>query len=341
VIQPDGPDITGPPALGRNSPGRERLEQAFLGGEPRHTSEELAEAAGVTLVDARRLWRALGFPDAGEAPAFNDADLAALKRLSRAVADGTVDFETAVRLTRAVGQTMARLADWQVATLTERLEEIESAPDATGGRLGAALDMVDDVAPLFEQLLAYAWRRHMAAAVTRVDALGAAEEDLHSVHLTVGFADVVAFTTLSNGLDEGTLGDLVEGFESKAVDRVAALGGRVIKTLGDSILFVTENATAGVETALQIVDEIAADAALPDVRVGMASGAVITRMGDVFGSAVNMAARLTSVARRNRVIVDRDTAARLPRDRFAVRVLPPRPLRGFGTVEPMAVRRVR
>lgn len=323
------------------SASREELERRILGQEPRHTRDQVAGSAGVSLAQARRLWRALGFPDAGESAAFNDADREALRRLADAVDSGVVDFETAVRLTRAVGQTMARLADWQVATLTERVEDVEAGPDATGSRLTAALGMVDEVGTLFEDLLVYAWRRHMAAAVTRVEALGAAEEDLHTVRLTVGFADLVAFTRLSNGLDETSLGDLVEGFESKAADLIAAMSGRVIKTLGDSVLFVTENATGGVETALRIVDVIAADSSLPDVRVGMASGPVITRMGDVFGSPVNLAARLTAVARRNRVIIDQDTAARLPRDRFAVRPLPPRPLRGFGTVEPLAVRRTR
>lgn len=320
---------------------REELERLILGQVPEHTSDQVAASAGVSLPQARRLWRALGFPDAGEAPAFNDADQEALRRMSAAVSSGVIDFETAVRLTRAVGQTMARLADWQVATLTERVEDVEAGPDATGSRLSGAIGLVDEVGPMFEQLLVYAWRRHIAAAVGRVEALGAADEDLHTAHLTVGFADLVAFTSLSNGLDEVSLGDLVEGFESKAADLIASTGGRVIKTLGDSVLFVTENATAGVDTALQIVDAIAAEHSLPDVRVGMASGPVITRMGDVFGAPVNMAARLTTVARRNRVIIDHDTAGRLPRDRFAVRSLPPRPLRGFGSVEPLAVRRTR
>ncbi|HET7327375.1 MAG TPA: adenylate/guanylate cyclase domain-containing protein [Nocardioidaceae bacterium] len=320
---------------------REQLERLILGHSPAHTSDQVAASAGVGLAEARRLWRALGFPDVGDAAAFNDADQDALQRIGRAVTGGVLDFETAVRLTRAVGQTMARLADWQVATLTGRVEDIEAGPEATGSRLGRAMEMVEETGPMFEQLLVYAWRRHLAASVARVEALGAADEDLHSAPLTIGFADLVAFTSLSNGLDESSLGDLVEGFESKAADLIASVGGRVIKALGDSVLFVSESATAGVDTALQIVDVIAADASLPDVRVGMASGPVITRMGDVFGPPVNMAARLTTVARRNRVIIDHDTAARLPRDRFAVQSLPPRPLRGFGSVEPLAVRRTR
>jgi adenylate cyclase len=318
---------------------RDDLERAILGDLPRHTSNEVAESAGVSLADARRLWRALGFADAGEDPAFTDADLDALTVIAKLTDSDILDFETAVKLTRAVGQTVARLADWQVATLAERVESVEAGDDASGSRLFTAFQMAHEVEPAFERLLVYAWRRHLAAAVGRVEALGAAAEELLTVHLTVGFADLVSFTKLSNGLDEDTLGDLVETFESKAADIVAGLGGRVIKTLGDSVLFVTENATAGVETALQIVDTIAVEEQLPDVRVGLASGPVVTRLGDVFGSPVNLAARLTSVARRNRVIIDHDTAVRLPRDRFEVRGLTPRPLHGFGSVEPIAVRR--
>jgi adenylate cyclase len=323
----------------RSALDRDDLERAILGDLPRHTSIEVAESAGVSLADARRLWRALGFADAGEDPAFTDADLDALTLIAKLTGSDILDFETAVKLTRAVGQTVARLADWQVATLAEHVESVEAGDDASGSRLFTAFQMAHEVEPAFERLLVYAWRRHLAAAVGRVEALGAAEEELLTMHLTVGFADLVSFTRLSNGLDEDTLGDLVETFESKATDIVAGLGGRVIKTLGDSVLFVTENATAGVETALQIVDTIAVEEQLPDVRVGLASGPVVTRLGDVFGSPVNLAARLTSVARRNRVIIDHDTAVRLPRDKFEVRGLTPRPLHGFGSVEPIAVRR--
>jgi adenylate cyclase len=82
------------------------------------------------------------------------------------------------------------------------------------------------------------------------------------------------------------------------------------------------------------------DQRLPDVRLGLATGAVVMRLGDVFGPPVNLAARLTGVARRNRVIIDQATADRLPVSDFDARPLPARPLRGFGVVEPVAVRRI-
>ena len=104
---------------------RDALERAILGAGPTLTNEQVAAASGIDLADARRLWRALGFPDAGEHPAFTPADLDALTTVMGAVDSGAVDFDTAVRLTRALGQTMARLADWEVATLVPLVERLE------------------------------------------------------------------------------------------------------------------------------------------------------------------------------------------------------------------------
>jgi adenylate cyclase len=319
---------------------RQELEEAILGQSPALTSGEVAQAVGVPLDQARRLWRALGFPEAGdEAPAVTESDLAALQTIIGAVDQGAIDLDTAVRLTRAVGQTMARLADWQVATLSARVEQLEAGDEATGSRIGSALRLTEQVGVPFESLLVYSWRRHLAAAVARVEALGAEDADLHTTRVTVGFADLVRFTALSNQLDEDRIGDIIEIFESRCADVVAAQHGRVIKTLGDSVLFVSVDPVRAMDIALGIVDVIGRDGRLPDIRIGMATGSVIMQLGDVFGPPVNMAARRTGVARRNRVITDPATAELLPPGRFDSRPLPARPLRGFGIVEPVAVRR--
>jgi adenylate cyclase len=113
----------------------------------------------------------------------------------------------------------------------------------------------------------------------------------------------------------------------------------VIKSLGDAVLFVNEDPIRAYDTAEGIIAVIGRDQRMLDVRVGLSTGSVVTRLGDVFGPPVNLAARLTAVARRNRIIVDAATAERLPRDQFEARPLPPRPVRGFGVVEPEAVRR--
>jgi adenylate cyclase len=315
------------------------LEHAILGADFVFDAVQVAEASGVPVEEARRLWRALGFPERVNEVAFTHDDAEALERVFRVVDSGAIDVDTAVTLTRAVGSTMSKLADWQVATLISRIEEIEAGEQATGSRMRSALNLVDSVNGPFEKLLVYAWRRHLAAAAGRVEALGANEENLHTVQLTVGFADIVAFTELSNQLGEIRTGELVEIFESRCQDVVAGAGGRVIKSIGDSVLFVNEDAERAVETAEGIFNVIGRDPRMPDVRVGLASGPVVMRLGDVFGAAVNLASRMTTVARRNRLIIDQATADRLPGERFETRALTERPVRGFGLVEPVAVRR--
>ena len=320
-------------------PGPEELELAILGEDPTYTAADVAAQTGVTIEQARRLWRALGFPDRGLEVAFTAADAEAVSTLVDQVEAGNIDFDMAVTLTRAVGQTMARLADWEVATLVHRVQEIEAGDNATGSRARAGLDLIDEMNEPFERLLIYVWRRHLAAAVARVEALGAADTDLRTTQMTIGFADIVGFTELSNELTQSRLGDLVELFESRCSDVVAGQHGRVIKTLGDAVLFVNDDPIRAYDTAEGIIAVIGSDGRMPDVRVGLASGSVVMRLGDVFGPPVNLASRLTAVARRNRVIVDQATADLLPSDQFEARRLPARPVRGFGLLEPVAVRR--
>lgn len=291
---------------------------------PAYTLAEAAAQTGIPINVVRRLWRALGFAfPSPDDPAFTDADLRALELMRGGGLADRLDIDTAVRLVRAVGQTVARLADWQVSTLA-------AVADEKSALLGGTSD----------EILVYAWRRHVAAALDRAAAMTEGGDDQQMVTRTVGFADLVSFSALSNELDDDRIGDLVEIFETRASDAVTSLGGRVIKTLGDSVLFVAESPSAGMDIAHGIIDVIGADSRLPDVRLGLATGSVILRFGDVFGPPVNLAARLTGIARRNRVITDSATAERLSVTRFETRPLTARPVRGFGVLEPIAVRRL-
>ncbi|QIK75573.1 adenylate/guanylate cyclase domain-containing protein [Nocardioides piscis] len=330
-----------PTSSAADEPGSvpERLDQAVLREQPTLTALDVAAETGVTIDQVRRLWRALGFPEMATERAFGESDATAVSTLMTLVDSGVIEFDMAVNMTRGIGQTMSRLADWEVATLAGRVEELEAGEDATGSRVGSALRLIEEMSGPFEEMLVYAWRRHLAAAVARMEAMGAEREDLHTVDVTVGFADLVSFTALSNQIDRDELGDLVEKFEARCHDVVSVHGGRIIKSLGDSVLFVISDPTAAIAVAEGIINVIGRDARMPDVRVGLASGAVVPRLGDVFGPPVNMAARLTTVARRNRLIIDQTTADLLPSDEFEWRRLPARPVRGFGLVEPVAVRR--
>lgn len=315
----------------------DELAREILGFEPTLTAAEVAAEHGLTVDQVRRIWRALGLPEVESgARAFTEGDSEALALVTTAVGTGLVDLDVAVSVARALGQTMSRLADWEITTLMQLVD----APPAPAGeeRTQQAVQLHEALGTTFEQLMLLAWRRHLAAAVSRIFAVG--EADPHTVQLTVGFADIVGFTALSNTVSREHIGDVVELFESRCADVVSTHKGRVVKSIGDSVLFVNADPVASFETAEGIINVIGRDHRMPDVRVGLASGSVLTRMGDVFGPPVNLAARLTAVARRNRIIIDAETARHLPADQFETRRLPARPLRGFGDVEPLTVHRL-
>ncbi len=118
------------PSASPDDPGQD-LEQHILGEARVFTAVELAAETGVDLEKARRLWRALGFPEHGAAKAFTRSDAQALSTLVGLVDSGLIDFDLAVHLTRAVGQTMARLSDWEVSALLTRV--LEMAREESGG----------------------------------------------------------------------------------------------------------------------------------------------------------------------------------------------------------------
>ena len=317
------------------------VARALLGQPPTLTAAEAAAKAGLPLREARRLWRTLGFPERGDERAYNDDDVAAISAVARVVTEDLADFDLALNVARGVGLSMARLADWEVGALIQRIEEAFVEDGGPTASPTAATDWaLDRYGDSFEVILLYAWRRHLAAAVARVESMRAIDADPHTTDLTVGFADIVGFTALSNELSREKIGDLVELFEARCGDVVAANGGRLIKSMGDAVLFVNETAVGAFGTAEGIIKVVGRDKRMPDVRIGLATGSVVMRLGDVFGPPVNLAARLTAVARRNRVIVDQDTADLLPKDQIETRPLPARPMRGFGVMEPLTARRV-
>jgi len=294
------------------------LVELVLGAPRRYTREQVAGEAGVPLEDARRLWRAMGFADVGDAVAF-----------------------TAVDVARSLGQTMSRLADWQVDTFGRRLVErgildvrdpLSSAP--------ALREVIEDLLPALERLLVHGWRRQLAASLERGLADAEASGEVESGHLTVGFADQVGFTRLTRRMEESELAALVERFESRSADIVVACGGRLIKTLGDEILFVASDPRSAAEASLELLRAHEADDTIPRVRIGLATGTVVTRRGDVFGTTVNLASRLTAVARPDSVLVDPVTAEALAgAPGLRLHPLTPRAVRGLGLVAPVVLER--
>src|SRR3954471_16401704 len=139
--------------------GRAGLERALLGGSRRYTRVQVSELSGVPLDRAQRLWRALGFPDVDDDNvAFTDLDVQALATVQELVDRGLVDADTELAMTRAMGQSLARLAEWHVSAITTALASSESL--GTEAAAAAARELV----PVMEGLIGYVWRRHLAAS---------------------------------------------------------------------------------------------------------------------------------------------------------------------------------
>src|SRR3954452_20279362 len=309
------------------------LERELLRGDRIYTRVEVAERAGVDPEQARTLWRALGFADVDDDNvAFTEYDVEALRNVNDLVRRGIIDGDTQLAMTRAMGQSLARLAEWHVAAITEAYAggPAPDLPDATG--------TARELLPVVEELIGYVWRRHLAAAAGR--ALATAPDELNNRTLSVGFADLVGFTSLTRHVDESELAALVERFESVASDAIAAHAGRVVKTVGDEVMFTADDARVAADLALELSERVEADDLLPDVRIGLACGAVLARLGDIYGEPVNIASRLTSIARPGSILVDRELAAVLESDeRFLLRRITPRPVRGYALLHGFRLRR--
>jgi adenylate cyclase len=307
------------------------LERELLGGDRRYTRREVADKADVSIEKAQILWRALGFADVGDDNvAFTEQDLEALRAVEGLVSRGVIDAGTQLAMTRAMGQSLARLAEWHVSAITAAFNtEQPTSPDE-------AAEVAHDLVPVVEGLIGYVWRRHLAATAGRVFA----DDRASSASLVVGFADLVGFTALTRRAGEDELVVVVDSFEALASDAVAEHGGRVVKTLGDEVMFTADTAVQGADIALDLADRAAVAQDLPELRIGLAYGPVLARLGDVYGEPVNIASRLTSIARPASILVDREFAAELGDDeRFRLRRVPPRPVRGYTLLHASRLRR--
>ena len=306
----------------------ERLEEELLGSSRKYTRIEVAERAGVSLERAERLWRSLGFAStADDEKVFGDADVEALSTIASIVEQGIVKPESETSVARSLGQVMARLADWQTTLMTS----LGDGDDL----LEVAADAAADLVPLIEGLQAYVWRRHLVAAAGRILPVG---DDAATDTMVAGFADIVGFTSLSRTTSEEELAALVERFEAVTSDVIAEHRGRVVKMIGDEVLFVVQSPKAAAEIALGLM-EWRGEEDNPELRVGMAYGRVISWLGDVYGPVVNVASRLTSVARPGAIVVDRDLASALEdEEAYKLRKIRRVSVRGYSSLEPWVLR---
>jgi adenylate cyclase len=201
----------------------------------------------------------------------------------------------------------------------------------------AFASIADVTIPAMAKLLEFVWRRQVAAGIQRSMMLrshGLAPGQ--SPVIAVGFADMVGFTLLSQHLSDEELAAVVRRFEEISHDIVTGAGGRVVKMIGDEVMFVVDSVAAAARIGLSLADAYADDDLLSDVRVGLACGPVLVRDGDYFGPTVNLAHRIVNIGNPGTVLMSDDFHAALAQeapDEFTAQALRPRLLKDLGRVQ--------
>jgi adenylate cyclase len=277
---------------------REQLLAGIL-PEPSLTGPQAAAAAEISHDDAQRIWRALGMPHVEEhVVAFSQLDVESLRTVTQ-IMDTGFPLEAVISVARVLGQSMSRVTDAQTRMVHDHL---------VGPLLAEAEQTVDDdqFAPLVrmlmessEPLLNHVYRLHLSVAIQR---MSLQQEAGSSESLAVGFVDLVGFSRLSDDLQQGDLGDLISRFEDLVIQVCTDSGVRLVKIVGDAVMFVSSDPLDCLKAAWAIVDRLHEDGSMPEARAGLDMGPVLPMSGDYFGRPVNVASRITAFARNGTVV---------------------------------------
>lgn len=288
------------------------------------TLREVASAAGIEWPTTLRLMTAVGLPTDPDYRVTEDE--AATVQLLAGAHNNLLGEEATLQLARVAGNAMARLAETVVGVFRLQVE----LP-----RRGAGVRYVDVVKeyseltktmlPTFVSTLDAVLRRQIVAVAERMWSTDA-EQSIVTLRRTVGFVDLVGYTSAAASLSLRELTDVLIAFDLRTSEVVAAHNGQIVKMIGDEAMFVTED----VEDACRIALDLIADAgdSLPPVRVGLACGEMASVFGDLYGPDVNLASRLVDVAEPSTAVVServRDGCI----GRFAFEELSPLSLKGF------------
>jgi adenylate cyclase len=305
-----------------------------LGG--RYTAAELEEETGLPATQMLRIRRLLGLPEPGpEERVFGEEEIEAAKSISLFLQSGLGE-DSIAEITRVLGEGMARLAATTAAAFVEAFLEPGDSEDEVAERFAT---LAEQLTPAIDPVLRAAYRQHLGESVRR-GMLSPAEREAGEAggaqEITVCFVDMVGFTRLGAQIEAQELGSLASKLAELAND-VTEPPVRLVKTIGDAAMFVSTNPVALVSVTLSLLEAVQA-ADLPSLRAGVAQGTALQRAGDYYGHAVNLASRVTGVARPGSVLCTqevRDAAA----DRFDWSFARKHKLKGMS--EPVSLYRAR
>lgn len=294
-------------------------------GRPPVPVDTAVEIVGSDHATVSGFWHALGFATEPEAVPAAMVEAQAVLRSS----NDLIGEQATLGLARVIGNATARLAEALVDSFRVGFE----LPELDRGvRYHEVVQQYVEITraalPAFEALVLATFRAHLVrvaggAWAPDVDNAAARRE------LAIGFADLVGYTALSRTMDSAQLATLLRRFEDGVNEVLGRHGGRLVKQIGDGVMFTSERAAAGAAIALDLAAAFPGSDGVPPVRVGLAFGTVLTHYGDYYGDVVNLAARLVALAKPGTVVIS-DEAARAAGPGVRVQRLPDQALKGFG-----------
>lgn len=278
-------------------------------GPPIYTLATAADELGLSADDVARAWSLLGLTVAGpDVPTLSQADVDALA--TWVALKALVGEDGAFGLLRVLGTAMARLAEAESTMIRAGSPNIQMTHThdelATARAYRAAAEFVPRIGALIDTV----HRHHLASARTYFE--GVIGDTSASVTCGIGFADLSSFTALTQALTPAQLQDLLTEFDAAVTDVVHADGGRLVKFIGDAVMWVSSSPERLVRAAVDLVDHPGARAAELQVRAGLAYGTVLALNGDYFGNPVNLAARLVAAAAPGQILAAAQLRDMLP-----------------------------
>ncbi len=271
---------------------REAIELSGL------SPDDFAAAIGIVAIDR--------FPDGEFGFSTDDAAILAALGLFPAM----FSRDAAMAIMRVIGSSVARIAEALVSVF---LQDIESRHVNAGGSEFVQAQQSHEAVGLTESGLGAQLnsilRRHTMQAIDWTRRAPIGFEQRFDYRYAVGFVDLVGFTPISAKMSPQELGDFLGDFEGRAHDVVTAAGARVVKFIGDEVMFVSTDPDAACRAASALMSgfELAGDHVVP--RGALAYGNVLLRGGDYYGSIVNLASRLVDKAMPQEILVTDEMAS--------------------------------
>ena len=299
--------------------------------------DEVAARSGASTEEVLEIYRLFGIPLHQSGPALGGNDLTLLSVLrgvgggaGGAVSDENFSQGAGENMLRVIGLSVSRIAEAAVSTYVQDVEAQLAASEVDLMEWVRAEKRIGEVAQELGPSLGTLFIHHLLEAIQRQRHTQQDVSERSMARLAIGFVDLVGFTPLARQLSPKDLVALVTRFEAQAFDIASAFGGRVIKHIGDEVMFTALSAQDAARISLALIGEFA-NTVQP--RGGFCYGEVLTLRGDYYGPIVNLAARLTDQAVPGEILIDTATATLLTD--VACEPAGRRSLKGFD--EPVAV----